>query len=120
MVAYRLNDAAVQQARRLIDKGDVDAETGWSDAESSAEDGNAEIEAHGHEAYGRWFLGIDPDAGEDTKQRYHFPIGDFAKVSRQGLVHAEQRAAQNDHDAIAKAAKQLLDHLDERLGIEKG
>jgi hypothetical protein len=120
MPVYRLNDAAVQQARRLIDDGEVDAETGWSEAKPSAEDGNAEIEEHGHEAYGRWFLGIDPDGAEDTKQRYHFPIGDFAKVSRQGLVHAEQRAAQNDHDAIAKAAKQLLEHLDDKLGVDKG
>jgi hypothetical protein len=120
MPEYRLNQAAVKHARRLIDDGEVDAETGWSEGKPSPGEGTTEIDEHGYDAYGRWFLGIDPDSSEDTKQRYHFPVGDFSKVYRQGLVHAQQRAAQNDHDEIAKAAKQLLEHLDDKLGIEKG
>ncbi len=120
MARYELNDAAVEHARALIDQGAVDADTAWSDGKPSPEEGSAEIERDGYEAYGRWFLGIDPEASEDSKQRYHFPIGDFSKLHRQGLVHAEQRAAQNDHDEIAKAAKQLLEHLDDALGTAKG
>ena len=116
MPSYRLNDAAVRHARKLIDDGSVDVETGWSEGKPSPDEGTAEIDAHGYDAYGLWFLGIEPDASEETKERYHFPIGDFTKVYRQGLVHAEQRAAQNDHDAIAKAARQLLEHLDDKLG----
>ncbi len=120
MPNYALNTAAVKHARALIDDGKVDAETGWSEGKPSADEGTAQIDRHGHAAYGRWFLGIDLDASEDTKQRYHFPIGDFSKVYWQGLVHAEQRAAQHDHDEIAGAATELLEHLDDRLGIDKG
>jgi hypothetical protein len=120
MATYRLNDAAVRHARTLIDDGSVDADTGWSEGKPTAQEGTAEIDRGGYEAYGLWFLGIEPDAAEDTKERYHFPIGDFTDVYRQGLVHAEQRAAQNDHDAIAKAARELLERLDAKLGIDKG
>ena len=31
---------------------------------------------------------------------------------RSGLIAAKQRAAQNDHDAVEKAADELLDRLD--------
>lgn len=120
MATYRLNDAAVRNARELIDDKKVDTDTEWSKGQPSADDGNAEIEKAGYDAYGRWFLGIDPDASEDTKERYHFPFGDFSTVFREGLIAAESRAAQNDHDTVAKAAKQLLDRLDDKLGIDKG
>ena len=43
MPEYQVNEAAVAQARRLIDDGAVDADTVWSDAAPSADDGNAEI-----------------------------------------------------------------------------
>jgi hypothetical protein len=111
---YRVNKDAVAQAERLIDAGKVDDETEWSDAAPSADDGNAEIEKHGYEGYAAWHLAIDPDASEETKGRYKFPYGDFAKVNRAALIHAKQRAAQNDHDAIEKAADRLLQRLDEK------
>jgi hypothetical protein len=110
--SYRVNDAAVKHARKLIDDGKVDVDTEWSDAAPSADDGNAEIEKHGYDGYGAWHLGIDPDASEDTKGRYKFPYGDFSKVNRAALIHGKQRAAQNDHDEIERAFDDLLQHLD--------
>jgi hypothetical protein len=112
MPSYRVNEAAVEQARKLIDAGKYDDTTAWSDAAPSADEGNAEIEKHGYDGYGAWHLGIDPDANEETKGRYAFPHGDFAKVNRAALIHGKQRAAQNGHDAIEKAADELLEHLD--------
>jgi hypothetical protein len=41
------------------------------------------------------------------------PFGDFLRVSRAALIHAKQRAAQNGHDAVADAAGQLLERLDQ-------
>jgi hypothetical protein len=111
---YRVNKDGVAHARKLIDAGTYDADTEWSDAAPSADDENAEIEKHGYEGYGAWHLAVDPDANEDTKKRYAFPCGDFAKVNRAALIHAKQRASQNGHDAIEKAADELLDHLDEK------
>ena len=116
MTNYRVNEDAVAKARELIDAGRYDDDTDWSDAAPSADEENVEIEKHGYEAYGAWHLAIDPDASEDTKGRYKFPFGDFQKVYRAGLVAAKQRAAQNDHDAIEKAADELLQRLDDKRG----
>ncbi len=116
MTTYRVNEDAIAQARKLIDAGKVDVDTEWSDAAPSADDGNAEIEKHGYEGYGAWHLAIDPEANEETKGRYAFPYGDFTQVNRAALIHAKQRAAQNDHDQIEKAADDLLRHLDRKHG----
>jgi hypothetical protein len=112
MPDYRVNQAGVEQARKLIDAGTYDDGTEWSDAAPSADDGNAEIEKHGYDGYGAWHLAIDQDAGDETKGRYRFPYGDFSKVNRAALIHGKQRAAQNGHDAIEKAFDDLLQRLD--------
>ncbi|WP_345750693.1 hypothetical protein [Microbacterium rhizophilus] len=60
----------------------------------------------------RLALGIDRDANEETKARYEFPFGDYEKVHRCAVISMESRAAQYDHDDIAKAAKELLELID--------
>jgi hypothetical protein len=112
MPNYELNDAAVAQARKLIDRGAVDQQTEWSDAAPSADDGNTEIEKHGWDGYAAWHLAIDPEANEETKKRYRFPYGDFRKVNRAALIHGKQRASQNGHGEIERAFDDLLQHLD--------
>lgn len=113
MTRYRVNEAAVKKARRLIDDGDVDTTTEWSDAAPSTDEGNSVIDEDGYDAYGEWHLGIDTSASEETKGRFGFPYGDFSKVNRAALIHAKQRAAQNDHDDIEKAADELLERVDD-------
>ncbi|MGY1722320.1 hypothetical protein [Blastococcus sp. SYSU DS0533] len=112
MPTYDLNDDAFSRAKKLIDDGDYDDRTEWSDAAPSADDGNAEIETHGWKGYAAWHLAVDPDAGEETKKRYHFPYGDFSKVNRAALIHGKQRASQNGHDEIERAFDELLQRLD--------
>jgi hypothetical protein len=114
MPSYRVNDKAVAQARKLIDAGTYDDDSSWSDAAPSADEGNEVIEAEGYEGFGAWYLAVDPDASEETKGRYAFPYGDFSNVVRSALIHAKQRASQNDHGEIEKAAGELLDRLDEK------
>lgn len=114
MTSYGVNEAAVEQARRLIDEGTVDTATGWGEAAPDAAEGTKEIEREGYDGYGRWHLGIDTGASEETKDRYGFPYGDFRTVNRSALIHAKQRASQNDHDEIEKVAGELLERLDER------
>jgi hypothetical protein len=116
MPSYRVNQAGVRHARELIDAGDYDDTTEWSEAAPSTAERNEEIEDAGRGEWSRWYLAEDTDAGEGTKARFRFPYGDFAKVNRAALIHAEQRAAQNDHADIAKAAKDLLEHLDAKRG----
>ena len=113
MTTYRVNNDGVAKARELIDAGKYDDATEWSDAAPSADDENAAVDKHGYDGFGAWHLAIDPDASEETKGRYKFPYGDFSKVNRAALIHAKQRAAQNDHDAIERAADELLQRLDD-------
>lgn len=114
MPNYRVNDDAVRHAKKLIDNGQYDDETPWSEAAPSAQDANAEIEHDSYDDFARWHLAIDTDASEGTKGRYRFPYGDFSKVNRAAVIHAKQRASQNGHDAIEKAADEVLEHLDKR------
>jgi hypothetical protein len=113
-MTVKLNRAGVSHARSLIESGKVvrDERDDWSEAAPSADAENAYIEKHGYGEYAKWFLGVDAEKTEETKGRYSFPYGDFAKVRRGGVISLESRAAQNDHDDIAKAAKRLLNLID--------
>lgn len=116
MTKYRVNDAGVETARALIDHGEYDTETEWSDAAPATNEANQLIEDEGYDGYGRWHLAIDTEASEETKDRYGFPYGDFSRVNRAALIHAKQRASQNDHDQITRVADELLQHLDDTSG----
>jgi hypothetical protein len=112
MPNYEVNEAGVAHARKLIDAGAYDDTTEWSAAAPSAAEENEERAEEGQEGYAQWHLAVDPSAGEGAKGRYRFPYGDFAKVNRAALVHAKQRAAQNDHSQIERVADELLQRLD--------
>src|ERR1700709_2439948 len=108
MPNYEVNAAGVAHARKLIDAGEYDDSTEWSEAAPSAAEENEERETDGQAGYAEWHLAVDPDKGEGTKGRYRFPYGDFSTVNRAALIHAKQRAAQNDHPEIEKAADEPL------------
>ena len=114
MPTYRVNKDAVKKARALIDDGRYDDSSDWSDSAPDTDAENDYIQKHGYGGFAQWHLAEDPDAGEETKKRYAFPYGDFRQVQRQGLIHAKQRASQNDHGEIAQAADDLLRRLDDR------
>lgn len=114
MADYRLNKVAVKHALKLIDAGTYDDKTDWSEAAPSAADANKEIDKESFDKFSEWHLGINPDASEGTKGRFAFPYGDFIQVNRAALIHAKQRAAQNDHGEIEKAVDDLLQHLDSK------
>ena len=116
MPDYEVNEPGVAHAEKLIDAGQYDDTTEWSEAAPSAAEENEEREDEGQEGYGEWHLAVDPDKGEGTKGRYRFPYGDFTKVNRAALIHAKQRASQNDHPKIEQAADDLLQRLDAQRG----
>jgi hypothetical protein len=111
----RLNERAYGHARRLIADGKVvlDERDAWSEDQPSAARENEFIRERGWSEYARWYLGIDEDATEETKERYEFPYGDFERVHRCGVLSAESRAAQYKHDDIETAAAHLHGMLDE-------
>ena len=110
-MAVQLNEKAVAFARQLIQQGKIDKDGDWSDHQPTSEEENDFIAAHDYETYGNWFLGINPDASPETKERYEFPYGNFKTLCRSGLIAAEQRAGQYHHDTIKDAARQLIEML---------
>lgn len=108
-----VNQAAVAFARELIEDGRVDRERGdWQEVEPTPDEENSYIEENGWDAYGRWFLAVDAEADRQTKGSYSFPIGDFRRIVRAGVIAAEARAGQYDHTEIEAAAKGLLEVID--------
>lgn len=104
-----VNEAGVEHACGLIEAGRVVRDRDdWRAVNPDAATADAFIERHGYAAYGRWHLGIDPGADPETKAAYSFPYGDFEDVHTSGLLAAQERAAQWDHDGIASVARELL------------
>jgi hypothetical protein len=112
-MGVKLNEAAFEQAKTLIRERKVviDERDAWSEHQPNAAAENRFIERHGLQAYGRWHLGVDEEAGAG-KGRYEFPYGDFLNVHRCGVLAAESRAGQYKHDDIERACAHLHGALD--------
>jgi hypothetical protein len=113
-MAVKLNRKAYEHAQSLIRRGDVirDDRDAWSEHQPAANQENEFLREHGFGEYGKWYLGIDDEASEDTKGRYKFPYGDFEKVHRCAVLTAESRAGQYKHADIERAAAHLHGMMD--------
>ena len=112
MASYEVNPHAVTHARKLIDAHQYVLESDWGDAQLSADDENAFLEAHSWDEFGEWFLGLTEGASDDTKARYGFVYGDFRRVHRTGLIACQYRAAEWRHKEVELVAYDLLQALD--------
>ena len=114
-MAIELNEPALRHARALVRDGKVvrDDRDAWSEAAPTADEENSFIERNGWTEYAHWHLGIDKQEDAETKGAYSFPIGDFRRVHRSGVISAESRAGQHDHNEIRDALKKLLDLIDQ-------
>jgi hypothetical protein len=119
-MAVKLHQAAFDQARGLIRTVEIvlDERDAWSEHQPKAADENRFIETHGIEAYGRWHLGVDDEAGAG-KGRFTFPYGDFKDVHRCGVLSAESRAGQYKHYDIELACAHLHGALDLLMETER-
>jgi hypothetical protein len=110
----KLNNRAYDHAQKLIDEGRVviDDRDEWSEHQPSAAQENQFIAEHGWREYAKWYLGIDDEQREETKERYKFPYGDFENVHRCGVLSAEVRAAQRKYQDIEVATGHLHGMLD--------
>ena len=116
-MAVRLNEQGYAHARRLVAERSVvlDDRDEWSKHRPSAQQENRYIDEHGFGEYGRWYLGVDDEANEDTKSHYKFPYGDFEKVHRCGVLAAESRAGQRKYIDIELAVAHLHGMLEELM-----
>jgi hypothetical protein len=113
-MTVKLNNRAYDYAKGLIQGGKFvfDARDAWSEHRPSAQKENEFIQRHGMTEYGRWYLGINDERGEDTKGHYEFPYGDFENAHRCGVITAESRAGQYKHYDIENAAAHLHGMID--------
>ena len=120
-MAVKLNKSAFDHAEKLINEGHValDERDAWSEHQPSAEQENEFIRLHGFDEYAKWYLGIDDEEGEQTKERYKFPYGDFENVHRCGVISAESRAGQYKYRDIENAAAHLHGMLDKIMTRSK-
>ena len=113
-MTVKLNRRAYDHAKKLAkeDKVVVDETDAWSEHRPSAAKENEFIRLHGFTEYGRWYLGVDDEVGEDRKGRYKFPYGDFENVHRCGVLTVESRAGQYKYYDIENAAAHLHGMID--------
>jgi len=112
VASYRVHDAAVERAERLIDARQYVLRSDWGRVQPRAEQENAFLASHSWEEYAEWHLALTDGAADGTKARYAFVYGDFRRVHRMGLIACHYRAAEWRHKEIELAAHELLQRLD--------
>jgi len=113
MATYALNKDAVDFVAALIDSHRYVLDSDWGDVQPRAEAQNAFLEKHSWQEYANWHLGLTEGAGEETKARYAFVVGDFRRVHRTGLIACVYRASEWRHKDVELAAHDLLQRLDQ-------
>lgn len=113
MATYTVNEAAVDQARRLIDARQYVLDLAWGDVQPTADMENSFLDDHSWDEYAAWHLGLTDGANDETKARYAFVYGDFRRVHRMGLIACRYRAAEWRHKEIELVAHDLLQRLDD-------
>ncbi len=115
-MSIKINKAAYDHAAELI-KGGLEVEhsaTNWDEVKPDADEMARYLNTHSLEEYGLWFLGIDTDADEQSKDKFVYPYGDFNVVQKSGLIVAEQQATHNKAYEVKSAAQRLLDMLNNK------
>ena len=120
-MTVKLNQRAYEHAKRLIaqDKFIDDERDAWSDHHPSTQTEEEFIEKSGFFEYGKWFLGVNDEYGEDRTRHYEFSYGDFENVHRCGILAAQSRASQENYLDVENAAADLIAAIDKKVGSKK-
>ena len=105
----KLNSKGYDNALALVKAGKVDT----GDWDFTTADGNELLGDDNWDNYGKWFLGIDTGADEETKGYYGYPYGKDEKVYRKALIAIRQYSGRFNLDDIFDAAGKLIDIIDE-------
>jgi len=116
-MATKLNRKAYEYAKNLILHGEIDHDSeigrkNWKTNEPTDDQKVKELNTHDIEEYGQWFLGINDDIKEDSKEKYKYAYGDFAVVHESLLKHIKKEATKNGDHEIEKAAEELLNIIE--------
>ena len=116
MARYTVNQAAVDNCRRLLDATQDVLNSDWGEVQPRADAANSFLERHSWQEYAAWHLGLTEGASDETKARHAFVYGDFRRVHRTALIACVYRASEWRHKEIELAAHDLLQHLDATSG----
>lgn len=107
-MSVKLNKAALDHAESMIKNGlEVEHDSGnWNEVKPTPDEHVRFLNTHSLDEYGLWFLGINSDADQNSKDKYLYPYGDFSVLHKSALVAIEQQAAK-DHE-IKVAVQKLL------------
>jgi hypothetical protein len=111
-MALELNRAAFDQAAELIWDGHYRLNVNWHEASPSVAAEDTFIAEHGWTEFANWYLIIDTTWKENTKMRYHYPLGNYRTVIREGVLAARDYAAKAGLADIEDAAETLLGLFD--------
>ena len=116
-MTVKLNGPGYEHAKRLIEDGKFidDEREAWSDHHPSTQTEEDFIEKKGFSEYGKWFLGVNDEYGEESRRHYEFPYGDFEDVHRCGILAALSRAGQDKYFDVENAAADLLAVIDRQV-----
>jgi hypothetical protein len=117
VASYDVNPVGVEHCRRMVESRQYVLDSDWGQRQPDAAAQNAYLESHSWEEYSGWHLGLTQGAGEQTKARYAFVVGDFRRVHRTALIACVYRAAEWRHKRVELAAHELLQLLDARSGL---
>jgi hypothetical protein len=120
VASYDVNPVGVEHCRRMVESRQYVLDSDWGQRQPDAAAQNAYLESHSWEEYSGWHLGLTQGAGEQTKSRYAFVVGDFRRVHRTALIACVYRAAEWRHKRVELAAHELLQLLDARSGLTAG
>ena len=113
----KLNQAAFERAKSLIQSGNFTAVTDLSETKARA-NLSADIEPiDNREAHSQWFLGINPDQPVNDDARYKFQYGAVNTVHRSALIEIQQQAEQHGYSDIKNAVDQLIGLIDDAVDI---
>jgi hypothetical protein len=115
-MTVKLNGPGFEHANGLIEEGKFfdDEREAWSDHHPSTQTEKDFIQKHGVSEYGKWFLGVNDEYGEESRRHYEFPYGDFENVHRCGILAAQNRAGQDKYFDVENAAADLLAVLEKQ------
>jgi hypothetical protein len=114
-MAILLNQAAVDRAKYLIDAGEFTSfDSDWNEEQPTPDEVDKYIETHDMKEYGNWFLGKNDAFDRETEEHYEYPCGDLREIQRCALVYSLAQAEKRGHHDIARAAKELLEMIDEK------
>lgn len=112
-MAMILNRSGFEHAERLIKAGEFESfDADWNEERPTPDEVGNFINTHYIQEYGLWFLGMNDEHADTTKEYYEYPHGDLKEVQRSALVHSLAHAEKNGHKEIAHAASKLIEMID--------